>query len=142
MKKLKRALEIIKDKTLTYEQKVLSLAREAEDSLEVLSISEGIQKLRDENIVCDLFEGNAPYRPRYIVPNYEKFMKEGSQFLALDPPEDLEDAINNLLILYKHVPSISSFPVYIGNLDKLLDPFIEDEKKELIRQLKDFFEAH
>ncbi len=129
MKKLKRALEIIKDKTLTYEQKVLSLAREAEDSLEVLSISEGIQKLRDENIVCDLFEGNAPYRPRYIVPNYEKFMKEGSQFLALDPPEDLEDAINNLLILYKHVPSISSFPVYIGNLDKLLDPFIEDEKR-------------
>ncbi len=129
MKKLKRALEIIKDKTLTYEQKVLSLAREAEDSLEVLSISEGIQKLRDENIVCDLFEGNAPYRPRYIVPNYEKFMKEGSQFLALDPPEDLEDAINNLLILYKHVPSISSFPVYIGNLDKLLDPFIDDEQR-------------
>ena len=129
VKKLKRALEIIKDQTLTYEQKVLSLAREAEDSLNVLNISEGVQKLRDEDIVCDLFEGSAPYRPRYIVPDYEKFMKEGSQFLALDPPEDLEDAINNLLILYKHVPSISSFPVYIGNLDTLLNPFIEDEEK-------------
>ena len=126
---MKRALEIIKDQTLTYEQKVLSLAREAEDSLNVLNISEGVQKLRDEDIVCDLFEGSAPYRPRYIVPDYEKFMKEGSQFLALDPPEDLEDAINNLLILYKHVPSISSFPVYIGNLDTLLNPFIEDEEK-------------
>lgn len=126
---MKRALEIIKDQTLTYEQKVLSLAREAEDSLNVLDISQGVQKLRDQDIVCDLFEGNAPYRPRYIVPDYEKFMKEGSQFLALDPPEDLEDAINNLLILYKHVPSISSFPVYIGNLDTLLDPFIEDEEK-------------
>lgn len=126
---MKRALEIIKDQTLTYEQKVLSLAREAEDSLNVLDISEGVQKLRDEDIVCDLFEGSAPYRPRYIVPDYEKFMKEGSQFLALDPPEDLEDAINNLLILYKHVPSISSFPVYIGNLDTLLNPYIEDEEK-------------
>ncbi len=125
--KLKRALEIIKDQALTYEQKVLSLAREAEDSLNVLSISQGVQKLRDENIVCDLFEGHAPYRPRYIVPDYEKFMEVGSQFLALDPPEDLEDAINNLLILYKHVPSISSFPVYIGNIDKLLNPYIEDE---------------
>jgi len=126
---LKRALEIIKDQTLTYEQKVLSLARDAEDSLDVLNISEGVQKLRDENIVCDLFEGHAPYRPRYIVPDYEKFMEQGSEFLALDPPEDLEDAINNLLILYKHVPSISSFPVYIGNIDKLLEPFVEDEER-------------
>lgn len=129
VKKLKRALEIIKDQTLTYEQKVLSLARDAEDSLDVLNISEGVQRLRDENIVCDLFEGHAPYRPRYIVPDYEKFMKQGSEFLALDPPEDLEDAINNLLILYKHVPSISSFPVYIGNIDKLLEPFVEDEER-------------
>ncbi len=127
--KLKRALEIIKDQTLTYEQKVLSLAREAEDSLDVLAIPEAIQSLRDEDIICDLFEGHAPYRPRYIVPDYEKFLREGSQFLALDPPEDLEDAINNLLILYKHVPSISSFPVYIGNIDKLLNPYIDDEDK-------------
>lgn len=129
VKKLKRALEIIKDQTLTYEQKVLSLARDAEDSLDVLNISEGVQKLRDEDVVCDLFEGHAPYRPRYIVPDYAKFMEKGSEFLALDPPEDLEDAINNLLILYKHVPSISSFPVYIGNIDKLLEPFVEDEER-------------
>jgi len=126
---MNKTLEIIKDQTLTYEQKVLSLARDAEDSLDVLNISEGIQKLREDGIVCDLFEGHAPYRPRYIVPDYEKFMKEGSKFLALDPPEDLEDAINNLLIMYKHVPSISSFPVYIGNIDKLLEPFVEDEER-------------
>ncbi len=124
---MKKALEIIKDQTLTYEQKVLSLARDAEDSLDVLEISDAVRQLREADIICDLFEGHAPYRPRYIVPDYEKFLKEGSQFLNLDPPEDLEDAINNLLILYKHVPSISSFPVYIGNIDTLLNPFIQDE---------------
>ncbi|MCT8978057.1 YjjI family glycine radical enzyme [Clostridium sp. CX1] len=122
-------LNIIKDTVLTYEQKVLSLAREAEASLQVLNISEDVQKLREEGIICDLNEGNAPYRPRYIVPDYEKFMKQGSEFLGLKPAEDIWEAVNNLLILYKHVPSITSMPVYIGNIDELLEPFIEDEKE-------------
>ena len=122
-------LGIIKDKVLTYEQKVLSLAREAENSLKVLNISEAAQDYRDDGIICDLNEGNAPYRPRYIAPDYEKFMKNGSEFLELKPPTNIWEATNNLLILYKHVPSITSFPVYIGNIDTLLDPFIRDEKE-------------
>lgn len=124
---LKEALNIISNDTLTYEQKVLSLARLAEDSLNVLEVSSELLELKKENIVCDLYEGQAPYRPRYIVPDYAQFLQVGSSFLELDPPQNLEDALNNLLILYKHVPSISSFPVYIGNLDTLIDPFIEDE---------------
>lgn len=124
-------LKIIKDPILTYEQKVLSLAHAAEDSINVLDIPPAIQSLRDRDIICDLYEGNAPYRPRYIVVDFEKFMKNGSIFLEIDPPKDLEEAIHALLILYKHIPSISSFPVYIGNLDTLLEPFIEDEIKDL-----------
>jgi len=130
-------LDIIKSKTLTYEQKVLSLAKEAENSLRVLNIGNDVQELRDKGIICDLFEGNAPYRPRYIVPNYEVFMEKGSSFLGLEPPRDIWEAINNLLILYKHVPSITSFPVYIGNIDKLLNPFIKDED-EAYRAIKMF----
>ncbi|SHJ64327.1 YjjI family glycine radical enzyme [Tepidibacter formicigenes] len=122
-------LDIIKDTSLTYEQKVLSLAREAENSLNVLNISKEAQEYREEGIICDLFEGNAPYRPRYIVPDYEKFIKNGSEFLGLKPPKDIWEAINSLLILYKHVPSITSFPVYVGNIDTLLDSFIEDENE-------------
>lgn len=122
-----RVLEIVKDKGITYEQKVLSLAREAESSLNVLAISDELQELRNEGIICDLGEGNAPYRPRYIVPNYEKFMKQGSEFLDLDPAKDIWEATHNLLILYKHVPSITSFPVYIGNIDELLEPFVKNE---------------
>lgn len=121
--------KIIKDVTLTYEQKVLSLARYAENSVRVLNISEDTEKLREEGIICDLFEGNLPYRPRYILPDYEKFMKEGCKFLELSPATNIWEATTNLLIMYKHVPSITSMPVYIGNIDYLLEPFIVDEEE-------------
>lgn len=121
--------KIIKDVTLTYEQKVLSLARYAENSVRVLNISEDTEKLREEGIICDLFEGNVPYRPRYILPDYEKFMKEGCKFLELSPATNIWEATTNLLIMYKHVPSITSMPVYIGNIDYLLEPFIVDEEE-------------
>ena len=61
-------LNIIKDSTLTYEQRVLALARAAENSLEVLDIPGEVQEFRDAGIICDLFEGSAPYRARYILP--------------------------------------------------------------------------
>lgn len=134
---MNNTLNIIKDKTLTYEQKVLSLAREAENSLDVLNLSDEIQSLRDEGVICDLYEGNAPYRPRYICPDYEKFIKEGSEFLNLNQPKDIWEATTNLLILYKHVPSITSMPVYIGNIDTLLEPFVVDEE-EAYRAIKLF----
>jgi YjjI family glycine radical enzyme len=121
-------MNIIKDKSLTYEQRVVALAKAAENTLDVLEISEGTKEWLDEGVLCDLFEGNAPYRPRYIVVDFEKFMKKGSKFLELAPPSDIWEAVNNLLIFYKHIPSITTMPVYIGNIDKLLDPFIDDEQ--------------
>lgn len=121
--------KIIKDKSLTFEQIVISLAREAENTLDVLNISDDVKDLIDKKIICDLFEGNAPYRPRYIIPDYEKFMSNGCEFLGLEPAKDIWEAINNLLILYKHVPSITTMPVYIGNIDTLLEPFIESEEE-------------
>ncbi len=133
-------MKIIKDKTLTYEMKVLNLARESENSLDVLNVSSKTRMYQDAGVICDLNEGNAPYRPRYIVPDYEEFMKNGSEFLRLSPAEDIWDAVNNLLIIYKHVPSITSFPVYIGNIDTLLEPYIKDEG-EARRAIK-FFLKH
>ena len=123
---MNESLNILEDKIMTYEQKVMSLARNSENSLSVLNISTKTQELRDKKIICDLYEGNAPYRPRYILPDYKKFMAEGNKFLHLTPATDIWEAINNLLILYKHVPSITGFPVYIGNIDYLLEPFVKD----------------
>lgn len=130
-------LSIIKDKSVTYDQKIINLARAAEETLNVLPITEKAQKLMEEGIICDLNEGHAPYRPRYIVPDYEKFMREGSEFLRLAPPKDIWEAINNLLILYKHVPSVTTMPVFVGNIDSLLEPFIKDED-EAYRAIKLF----
>lgn len=131
---------IIKDKSLTFEQMVVALAREAENNISVLNISEKTEELRKSGVICDLFEGNAPYRPRYIIPNYEKFMAEGSKFLGLKKPKDIWEAVNNLLIFYKHVPSITTMPVYIGNIDTLLDPFIKSEREA--RRAIEFFLLH
>lgn len=122
-------LETIKSKNLTFEQKIITLAKLAENSISVIDKSEKLKEYMDKKIICDLMEGEAPYRPRYIVPDYEKFMKQGSKFLGLDVPTDIWEATNNLLILYKHVPSITTMPVYLGNIDYLLEPYITDENE-------------
>ncbi len=126
---MKEVLDIIKNETLTYNQQVLQLAAQAENTLNVLNIDDKTKELLDKNIIHDMFEGNAPYRPRYIIPNYEILMEKGCKFLELDVPTDIWEATNALLILYKHVPSITSYPVYLGDLDTLLEPFVKDEEE-------------
>jgi YjjI family glycine radical enzyme len=56
-------------------------------------------------------------------------MKQGSEFLRLKPANDIWEATNNLLILYRHVPSVTTMPVYVGSIDTLLEPYIEDEEE-------------
>ena len=65
-------------------QQVLQLAGQAESTLDVLNIDEETQKLLDAEIICSMFEGNAPYRPRYIIPDYKILMEKGCKFLDLD----------------------------------------------------------
>ena len=139
-------LETIKSPTLTHEQKVATLANKADSLLEVLDLPEGLDELLNQPIdtqcICDLFEGHAPMRPRYIIPDYAKFLKEGSEFLQLGPAQDIYEAINNLLIFYKHVPSITNFPVYVGALDELLDPYLEEVDDATAKKLLRLFFIH
>lgn len=133
----------IVDKTQTYEQKVALLAKQAESLMEVLEEPEDFQDLFyvpfEQKCICNLNEGNAPLRPRYIVPDYPRFLREGSGFLQLDAPVDLWEALNSLLIFYKHVPSITNYPVFIGCLDELIAPYIEGmEDTEVLKALKLF----
>lgn len=124
---MENLLSIIKNDKITFEQKVVALARYAESTADVLNIDEDTKEYLSEGIICDLNEGNAPYRPRYILPDYAKFMEKGSKFLNLTPAQNIFEATNNLLILYKHVPSITTMPVYLGNIDYLLEPYVKDE---------------
>jgi YjjI family glycine radical enzyme len=111
--------------------------------MEILDLPEGLDELLNAPIetqcICDLFEGHAPLRPRYIIPDYAKFMKEGSEFLQLDPPKDLYEALNSLLIFYKHVPSVTNYPVYVGQLDELLEPFIDTVDEAMAKKLLKLF---
>ena len=120
-------IPIAESATLTYQQKLFSLANCAErliDPRSLLGYTDEDMQYLENGMICDLNEGYLIYRPRYIVPDYQVFIKNGCAFLELPPPHTLDDALDGLLILYKNVPSITSFPVYIGNLDELIDPFL------------------
>ena len=124
-----RIKEIIADPKLTYPQRLIELAKAAENLPDPVPLSEDAQYFVEKGVVFDMGEGNAPYRPRYVVPDYDRFMEQGSKFLMLDPPKDLWDAVANLTILYRFVPSVIAGPVYIGHIDRLLEPFVKDEEE-------------
>jgi len=129
-------LKEIKNPSLTYEQIVSRLAKIAENQLPYPEgVGDEYFELFEKDIISDLGEGHATFTPRYILPNYEKLLEEGCDFLRLKPAKTLTEAINSLLIFYHHVPSFSNYPVFVGRIDKLLNPYIEDEKmaREQIR---------
>lgn len=137
-----RARSIVEDPTLTYRQRMHYLAGLAEESLEYPPLSEEARVALEKGIICDMFEGPAPHRPRYVLPDYALALRQGSAYLELAPPTNLDEALNALLILYGHVPSITGYPVYLGDLDKVLAPFAEGvSDAELERRLRLFWIA-
>jgi YjjI family glycine radical enzyme len=134
-----QVMDLITASNLTYAQKLLQLAQAAENSVDPLRVSERFQYYFTKGALCDMNEGKAPYRPRYILADFRKFVRNGSEFLRLRPPEDLEDLLTSLGILYGHIPSVTGRPVYVGNLDKLIDPFLEGiSDREAFPKLKRF----
>jgi YjjI family glycine radical enzyme len=75
-----------------------------------------------------------------VLPDYARALRQGSAFLELSPPTDLDDAIAFLSIMYHHVPSITTYPVYLGDLDSLLLPFTDGVgDEELHRSITRFW---
>ena len=136
---MSEALNIIQDPTLTYKQELLALARLGESTDDSLRYSDEYYEAKRKGALCDLNEGCMPYRPRYICPDYELLFQKGCKFLELDPPKDLLEAVNVLEIFYCHVPSITSFPVYLGDLDKLLEPFVVKEDRAFAKKVLGLF---
>lgn len=129
-----RFYSIITDSNLSAKQKSNYLALEAETSLPYLDIDSKTQQALDAGILCDMFEGHAPFKPRYVLPDYAKFLAQGSEHLELDPATNFDEALNLLTILYHHVPSVTSIPVYLGLLDDVLMPYIGDLTEQQIYQ--------
>ncbi|MDD7363478.1 MAG: YjjI family glycine radical enzyme [Peptoniphilus sp.] len=128
--------DIQQDRAQTYEQQTYRLAKIAENVMDYpVAEDDAFYELYDKGEICDLDEGHAPYAPRYILPDYEKYLREGSEFLRIDPPKTLIEATTALLIIYHHVPSVTRFPVYIGALDDLLEPFVEKTDEDEARAI-------
>ena len=131
--------DAITSATLTYRQKIIALSRQAEDSLDVLDIPPRFARYFGSGALCDMNEGHAPYRPRYVMTDFARFVEQGSVFLKLPPPQDLDELLSSLQILYFHVPSITTMPVYLGNIDTLIDPFLEGHSdEEACQKLRNF----
>ncbi len=133
------ALDILRDAHLEPWQKRNRLASAAEDALPDLPVGPSVHRHLEDGILCTLHEGQAPYRPRYVLPDYGKLLAQGSSYLDLEPARDLFQAVNALLTAYRFVPSITGYPVYLGALDTLLEPFWAAESPDVRERLLELF---
>ncbi|MFB9153581.1 YjjI family glycine radical enzyme [Vibrio gallaecicus] len=133
-KQQQRFSDIISDMSLSPKQKSSYLALEAEASLPYVEVSDEVKSALDEGVLCDMFEGHAPFKPRYVLPDYSKYLYQGSEYLELSAATNFDEALNMLTIIYHHVPSVTSIPVYLGQLDDVLMPFVGDLTDEQIYQ--------
>ncbi|HFZ8994936.1 TPA: YjjI family glycine radical enzyme [Citrobacter freundii] len=120
-----RCQQIVTSPVLSPEQKRHFLALEAENALPYPALPAEARSALDDGVICDMFEGHAPFKPRYVLPDYARFLANGSDWLELEGAQDLDDALSLLTILYHHVPSVTSMPVYFGQLDALLQPYVK-----------------
>ncbi|MEA4944221.1 MAG: YjjI family glycine radical enzyme [Propionicimonas sp.] len=132
---------VVTNPAIGYGQRVRHLATLADNQLPYPALSDACRQALDERVICDMYEGNRPFTPRYVLPDYAKALREGVRYLELEPPTDLDDALSFLTILYGHVPSVTTYPVYLGDLDSLLEPYVPAAlgDDELDRKLRRFW---
>ncbi len=133
----KNTMQIVTDTSLTHEQAMMNLSKLPGQCFYGFTPPPAFERMLSDGRISDLGEGYSPFCPRYLLPDYDLFLQKGCTFLRIEPPKDLFEALQALQIIYRHVPSITNFPVYLGRLDKMLDPFIEDEA-EARRLIKHF----
>ena len=136
-----RARELVQDGTLGYDQKLRRLAALATEAIPYPEVSEECREALDKRVICDMFEGHAPYTARYILPDYDKAVRQGLVHLEMAPPQDLDEALAFLQVMYANVPSVTTYPVYLGDLDKVLERFVPADMsdQELDRKLRLFW---
>jgi len=135
-----RFRKIATDPNLSAKQKSQYLALEADASMDYMPLSQPLKEAKEAGVICDMFEGNAPFKPRYVLPDYGKFLAQGSAYLELEPAQDFDDALNALTIIYHHVPSVTNIPVYLGHLDNILLPYVKDlDDEQIYNKLKRFW---
>ncbi len=140
--KKKDIYDTVISKKLTVQQKFIEcmdLAKNIIDPRDSLNYTdEDWIFLADKEYICDLGEGNVLFVPRYTLPDFWVYIKSGCDYLDLEAPRDLDELLNGLLILYINTPSVGIFPVYIGDLDKMIDPFLTKNIEADYKKIKRF----
>ena len=88
-----RARSLVDSPALTYRQRVLALAALAEESLGPPMVSPAGAEAFTSGVICELAEGNAPDRPRYLLPGYGRALNNGSGFVWLEAARDFYEEI-------------------------------------------------
>ncbi len=73
-----RLRRISNDETLSPAQKSRYLALEAEGQMPYPALDPCTQEALADRVICDMYEGHAPYRPRYVLPDYSVVLTRGS----------------------------------------------------------------
>lgn len=121
------AASLVTSRALGYDQKIRRLSALAVSALPYPELSPLCAEALEARVICDMYEGNRPFTPRYVLPDYAKALRQGVAYLELEPPTNLDDALSFLTILYSQVPSVTTYPVYLGDLDALLEPFVPSD---------------
>lgn len=118
-----RCQQIVTSPVLSPEQKRHFLALEAENNLPYPQLPAEARRALDEGVICDMFEGHAPYKPRYVLPDYARFLANGSEWLELEGAKDLDDALSaDHSLPPRTIGHIDAgLP---GQLDALLQPYV------------------
>ncbi|MGV8907590.1 MAG: YjjI family glycine radical enzyme [Propionicimonas sp.] len=119
-----QAEQLVTSAALGYDQKIRRLAGLAVSAVGYPALSPLCAEALRARVICDMYEGNAVFTPRYVLPDYAKALRNGVRHLELEAPATLDDALSFLTILYSQVPSVTTYPVYLGDLDALLEPFV------------------
>ncbi|MBY6016721.1 YjjI family glycine radical enzyme [Halomonas denitrificans] len=135
------AARLVRQTNLTPAQKQLALYQRLEAALPGCAYDDEVAEAVSSGLLHEMFEPAAPFKPRYTLPDYAVTLKQGSAFLELEPAEDFDDALHLLTILYQHVPSVTTFPVFLGHLDTLLEPYAAElSDEQLYRKLRRFWQ--
>ena len=84
---------IVNDPALSFAQKARYLSLEAENSLPYPPLAPETRAALDARVICDMYEGNAPYKPRYVLPDFSVVLAKGSDWLELPVPQTLDEAL-------------------------------------------------
>ena len=104
----------------------------AENALDPPPVSPGVHR-RPGRGRCPRHGRGQRDRPRYVLPDYALALSKGSYYLDVLSPENLDEALAFLLAMYgAGVPSITGYPVSLGDLDTLLEPYLGDLSEEEI----------